>query len=531
MKNLLFILLILSYRALAQQEIPTTNPTQTSKESFRIVNVSVDTTKIVTVLVELTGNIQPTQDDFAVTDDIGNKVDIFNFEKQGEETGTLSTRLVYFLIDASNYTDGMPLKNFKSAVKETLGLLTANDLVNVGYFGDEAGLVQLDREFSGNFAGLDTDIENRITASLDSGATSDAFKAMYDAIDRLKKTDKEGQKVLIVVSGGIKSGASEYSADDVIAYAKKNNVTIHTVSYRTGKEGYSFDTYRIISNKTDGEARETKSSTEIKNALGDFLENRATTNIDNGTPQYVLKFGTSYADGLEHSFKITYAETEQIGRYIAPGASSGGNGIFNNYTILIVIIVGLLGGVGYWQWNEMRLRRLEQEEEEAMMEEQRQDELERREREKQSLLQDMQEKNIRLQEQLRMKEQELAQKAQEIMPTPTVIPSQKFDLKSTIISGGGGAPVLLVSAGVFQQNFRLNKPTMTIGRGAINDIVIPEQTVSTKHATITIENGSFFLNDLGSTNGTFVNGSRIDKKLLKAGDIIKFGAANCRFEI
>jgi pSer/pThr/pTyr-binding forkhead associated (FHA) protein len=130
-----------------------------------------------------------------------------------------------------------------------------------------------------------------------------------------------------------------------------------------------------------------------------------------------------------------------------------------------------------------------------------------------------------------MKEQELAQKAQEIMPTPTVIPSQKFDLKSTIISGGGGAPVLLVSAGVFQQNFRLNKPTMTIGRGAINDIVIPEQTVSTKHATITIENGSFFLNDLGSTNGTFVNGSRIDKKLLKAGDIIKFGAANCRFEI
>ncbi|NJL14047.1 MAG: FHA domain-containing protein [Microscillaceae bacterium] len=72
---------------------------------------------------------------------------------------------------------------------------------------------------------------------------------------------------------------------------------------------------------------------------------------------------------------------------------------------------------------------------------------------------------------------------------------------------------------------------MTIGRAANNDVAIPEQTVSSKHATITVQNGSFFINDLGSTNGTFVNGSRIDSKILKSGDLIKFGAAQARFEI
>ena len=152
----------------------------------------------------------------------------------------------------------------------------------------------------------------------------------------------------------------------------------------------------------------------------------------------------------------------------------------------------------------------------------------RKENESQGYIQELKEKNIRLQEQLKLKEQELAKKIDEV---PTVIPPEKYDLKNTSISGGGGAPYLQISAGAFSENFRLNKPTITIGRATNNDIIIPEQTVSSKHATITIEKGSFFINDLGSTNGTFVNGSRISSKLLKSGDIIKLGAAHCRFEI
>ncbi|NJO00668.1 MAG: FHA domain-containing protein, partial [Bacteroidia bacterium] len=136
-----------------------------------------------------------------------------------------------------------------------------------------------------------------------------------------------------------------------------------------------------------------------------------------------------------------------------------------------------------------------------------------------------------LQEQLRAKEKEQELLQKQMNETPTVMPPDKFDPKKTIISGGGSAPVFKVSAGAFNQVFYLNKPTMTIGRAANNDIVIPEQTVSSRHATITVENGSFFINDLNSTNGTFINGNRIDSKILKSGDLIKLGAANCRFDI
>lgn len=55
---------------------------------------------------------------------------------------------------------------------------------------------------------------------------------------------------------------------------------------------------------------------------------------------------------------------------------------------------------------------------------------------------------------------------------------------------------------------------MTIGRHAHNDIVIEDRAVSGEHAAITIGAGNAVLEDLGSTNGTFVNGQRITRHQL-----------------
>ena len=66
--------------------------------------------------------------------------------------------------------------------------------------------------------------------------------------------------------------------------------------------------------------------------------------------------------------------------------------------------------------------------------------------------------------------------------------------------------------------------TLRIGRDAANDIVITNSTVSRNHLQITNENGRFTLIDLGSTNGTFVNGRKIDGETeICAGDIVKIG--------
>jgi pSer/pThr/pTyr-binding forkhead associated (FHA) protein len=76
------------------------------------------------------------------------------------------------------------------------------------------------------------------------------------------------------------------------------------------------------------------------------------------------------------------------------------------------------------------------------------------------------------------------------------------------------------------------RPTapVVIGRLADSDFVIDDRTVSRHHATIRREGAFWVLVDLDSTNGTRVNGERIDgRAVIKPGDEIGFGAATARF--
>ena len=75
----------------------------------------------------------------------------------------------------------------------------------------------------------------------------------------------------------------------------------------------------------------------------------------------------------------------------------------------------------------------------------------------------------------------------------------------------------------------LNKERITIGRKPHNDIQIDNLAISGEHAVvITILNDSF-LEDLGSTNGTFVNGQSVKKHFLKNGDTIELGKYRLKY--
>ena len=68
------------------------------------------------------------------------------------------------------------------------------------------------------------------------------------------------------------------------------------------------------------------------------------------------------------------------------------------------------------------------------------------------------------------------------------------------------------------------KTTISIGNAEDNDFVVRQTTVSQHHAMLARKDGHFELSDLSSTNGTFVNGRRIDKRaLVKIGDELWFG--------
>jgi hypothetical protein len=74
------------------------------------------------------------------------------------------------------------------------------------------------------------------------------------------------------------------------------------------------------------------------------------------------------------------------------------------------------------------------------------------------------------------------------------------------------------------KEFHLEKEEIFIGRELNNDVVISNSEISRKHAKLTKKNQHYFLEDLGSTNGTFVRGRRVNKKYkLKSGDLINLG--------
>jgi len=62
-----------------------------------------------------------------------------------------------------------------------------------------------------------------------------------------------------------------------------------------------------------------------------------------------------------------------------------------------------------------------------------------------------------------------------------------------------------------------------LGRGVDNDIILDDDTVSDRHARIKKEGKAFVLYDLGATNGTRLNGVRIQRELLCHNDVIQMG--------
>jgi len=71
----------------------------------------------------------------------------------------------------------------------------------------------------------------------------------------------------------------------------------------------------------------------------------------------------------------------------------------------------------------------------------------------------------------------------------------------------------------------LDKNTITVGRERSNDITIVDAELSRYHARLTLSESGYIIEDLGSTNGTFVNGKRIAQPtMLNAGDVVRMGS-------
>lgn len=82
-----------------------------------------------------------------------------------------------------------------------------------------------------------------------------------------------------------------------------------------------------------------------------------------------------------------------------------------------------------------------------------------------------------------------------------------------------------------EQEFELAKSSITLGRGTTNDITLDDVRVSRSHARLDIAEGEVSLVDLGSSNGTRVNGILVERATLSPGDTIGLGGQQLRFSL
>ena len=126
-------------------------------------------------------------------------------------------------------------------------------------------------------------------------------------------------------------------------------------------------------------------------------------------------------------------------------------------------------------------------------------------------------------------------------PSPTVpqppsapAPSVRPRREPTVAIGQPPSPegwLVLRSGPRTGQQFGLKRGRNTVGRDSSRaDIVLDDETASGEHARIQFEQGRFYIYDLASTNGTYVNNRRIQRQLLMDGDVVRFGSVSLIFK-
>jgi len=406
-------------------------------------------------------------------------------------------------VEASGYTRGTAVEQFKQAVIDALSKIGENDKVNVCYFGkansDGKTLNVLSAEFTNDKTTLKNEISSKIVAAKDTNRIADVFKGIYECLDFFNsKQDLSGSKILIVLSAAINNSKSPIKAEDCIEKSTKFNIPIYTITYKTNNK-YAADNFIRLSDKTNGKSESAKNSGEIISAISDFMgaADKSTASAGNA---WILTF-TATQSSATNNFDILYKGEKVSNSYTVPEGQQSFIGKFwwlfliGGVVILGIILVVVMMSKKGQKAKDEELRKVKE----------------------------LEERNIQLQQQMR-------DAGSQRTMVPPVQEQQKFDLKKTMIGGGGGAPVVMVSAGSFSKNFTINKMKMTIGRNSGNDIVIPETTVSGNHADIVNEGGNWYIIDANSTNGVLVNGTKVSKQKLNNGDLIKLGAAMLKMQ-
>lgn len=413
-------------------------------------------------------------------------------------------RAIFFLMEASGNTFGKPLIEIREGVISAMDNLEPEDLFNAGTFGsfevDSIGLLKMSDHFSPSHGQIRESIISKMRAFEDTALRSDLYKNILETLNYFNSEKGIPQhRILVVISAARNNSKSPQTSSSVIGAAKDAGMPIHSITVLATDSAYSAGRMDLISRKTGGKYFTCRSQIEIANALTDILNLPVPESMKDASYEITL---TAFNELQLNTAKIelNFRGSRQI---ITASVLTGGSLIPEDYRKYMWISIGILGLIVVIMIfiNLISRRKLRSSNKEIDM-----------------TAPETIEEEVNLPEEKpqvqTIRVQKSSYQKQESEVKPPVFPTEPP--KST-------GPVVLVSLNGRTQTYPLIKEETFLGRHDSNDIHIPEQTVTGRHAVIRLKSGKVSIEDLGSTNGTFVNGERIRTKEINAGDRIRVG--------
>lgn len=418
-----------------------------------------------------------------------------NITDQSKEGKNKPARNILFLIEASGITYGKALNEIKEGLTESFDNLTHTDLINAAAFGgagsDTLKITLLSDKFSSRHQALKTEIKNSVKAAADTGLRNAFFKGILEGLEYMEQHGSAESKLLVVLSSGRNESKTEISSIDCVTKAQELNIPVYGLTVFPSDTALApGQMMSRIATRTGGKNYQVRSQLELINALNEiYTLNAAPTSKET---MLLLDFEVPAEAGQRVKIELNYNGARKL---IAFGSAGKSSLIPEDYKTYLWISIGILAVIVLIMLTVNMLSS----------------------RKQKSEFTPETEPEIKTAAQVApLVERKPAEPVVQVQKKTQAAPAPaKLDENS--------APVILVSINGRTQSFPLLKPETTIGRHDVNDITIPELTVTGKHAVIKLEGDQIILVDLGSTNGTFVNGERIRTKAIRHGDKFRLG--------
>jgi len=448
---------------------------------------------------------------------------------------------ICFLVDISYSMDGPPLDNVKEGMLSILSELRSQDKMAIGKFNEQffkqTGF-EMDREI----------LRNNINQLEAKGSSTNIYDAVIETIKWLQSLEVPKRKILVLISDG-ENLDSKNTLDDAISEAKKSGLTIFSIgSIAETKEskGTLRNIEQISSATSDGKYYRIKTPSDMKHIIP-LIYSRI-------KEEYILSYYSNAGanTNIKGSIEVKYNDSIYVRNFSyqapskivkhAPAVSFfktdtfifGGTGIL---IILIGLIIFLFVNI-----SKKKKYRAEKEKEKELREKETRENRERFEQLKAEYdeLLDTLENQKEISESEKKKIFELESMIENAGKTISgAVP--KIDVRRrTMILDGKSAPdipqieempVIIIRNGINAgKQFQISNFGITIGRME-GSIILQDSTISRRHARIIFSDNKYIIEDLGSTNGTFVNNRRISQQILKNGDMLRLGDIEMLFRM